>query len=157
VEDQKHIVEVLGELLSPLGDSRKNTILKWVKREIQTAAIVTYVEEAGAPIVKESDGTETGGPLLWKVGEPSPINETETVFAMFVDDEGEVTAFSFSEESVEDKVARYFFRTIIFKPIHVHGPVHANALVREIGNFIGDEPEEPDEPDVQHTNGEASP
>lgn len=156
MEDQKHIVEALGELLAPLGDSRKNTILKWVKREIQTAAIVSYVEEAGAPIVRESDGSETGGPLVWRVGEASPINPTETIFAMFLDDANVVTAFSYADEEIEGKIARYFFHSVLFKPIHVHGPVHHNALVRELGSFIGDELE-PDEPtDEHHTNGEAS-
>lgn len=156
MEDPKSVLEVLGELLAPLGSKRQKLALSWVEHEIQNHAIVNYVEEVGAPIVKDADGNETGGPLVWRIGAPSPLSGDETVFAMFLDDAGVVTVYSFQYVEIEGKTAAYFYRSLLFRPIHVHGPVHHNALLSELGQFIGEDEAEGD-PEPVHANGNATP
>lgn len=137
-EDAKSILEVLGELLAPLGERRKKRIVGWVEREIQRRPIVQYVEE--------SDD------VIWRIGDKSPLNGDETIFAMFVDDANVISAYSFQEIEVEGQpgtTARYFYRSLIFKPVHVHGPIHHNALVGEFEQFIGDEEIKPDPDDLE--------
>lgn len=152
-EQAKTILAVLGELLEPLGPDRKKLILGWVAREIQTHAIVQYVYEEGPPVTRVYDAQgdrrdesgqpfyEAGGPQIWRIGEPSPLIAQETVFAMFQGEAGPVTAYSFMPVEVDGRSAVYFFRSVICKPVHVHGPVHHNALVGELGFFLAEEDE----------------
>jgi hypothetical protein len=157
--DPQNAIDALSSLLAPLGDRRRKKILQWVEQEIATHAMVSYVEEAGAPITT-TNGEETGGPQEWRIGEKSPLNAQETIFAMFIDDANVVSAYSFQSVEVDGKEAVFFFRALIFKPVHVHGPVHHNALIHELEQFIGPErggaePDEPDEPEAR-ANGNAT-
>jgi len=145
-EQAKSILQVLGDLLEPLGSERRKLILGWVAREIQTHAIVQYVYEEGPPVSRAKDEAtgetyEVGGPQIWRIGAPSPLVEGETVFAMFQGDGVPVTAYTFMPVDVDGRQAVYFFRSVICKPVHVHGPVHHNALVGELGFFLAAEDE----------------
>ena len=144
-EETKTILDALSELLEPLGKKRKELILGWVAREVQTHAIVQYVYEEGPPMTRVRDESghdvELGGPQVWRIGEPSPLVPEETVFAMFHTEQGAVTAYSFKPVEVDGRAAVYFFRSLICKPIHVHGPVHHDALTAELGGFLADDDE----------------
>lgn len=142
-EQAKQAIEVLGELLEPLGAKRKALILKWVRREIQTHALVQYVYEKGPPVMKDDDGKETGGPQIWQLGEASPINPDERIFAMFYlpEDGRTVNVYTFMPIELDGKEACLFFRSVIFEPIHIHGPVHHNALLPEFGIYLAEDEE----------------
>lgn len=149
--EMQSLVEVLDTILAPLGKAKKR-ILDWVEREIETHAIVQYVYELGPPLgtIKNDKGEteEIGGPQIWQLGQPSPVDRSEIVFAMFFwDTTGIVAAFSFKQVEIEGGgTATSFFRSLIFKPIHVHGPVHHDALTNELGAFLDEEGQTDPEP-----------
>ena len=154
--ETKWIVDVLGEVLAPLPADQRGAILEWVKREIATRAIVQYVYEDGPPILRDADGNETGGPQIWKLGEPSPLDENEIVFCMFYWEEERVVAvYSLKQQEIDGQQATFFFRSLVFKPVHVHGPVHHGALVNELGAFLDDAPDTP--PDDEEREPESEP
>ena len=134
--DPQSLIEILDTILAPLGDARK-PVLAWVEREIETHAIVQYVYEEGGPIVGDA-----GGPQLWRLGQPSPIDGDETIFAMFHWESSKAIAvYSFKQVEDGGRTGTLFFRTLLFKPIHVHGPVSGSALPLELAAFLEDEPE----------------
>lgn len=150
------MLEVLSALLSPLGEKRRKLIMGWVTREIHAHALVQYVYEEGPPLTKAKDEAtgetyDAGGPQIWLIGKPSPLDPSETVFAMFETDGPAVAVYSFKPVEVDGREATFFFRSIIFKPIHIHGPVHHDALTGELGAFLDDEDDEP--ADKHRTNG----
>ena len=143
-------LDALSTLLDPLGAPRKNVIMGWVRKEMRTRAIVRYVYERGAPIVAARDengiaipGQTEGGPNVWSIGHKSPLNDAETILAMFLDPESRsVAVYTFTLTEVEGGAqAIHFFRADLFDLIHVHGPVHHDALVSELGSFLTDEDE----------------
>lgn len=148
MEDTNTILDVLAQLLEPLGSKRKKLILAWVEREIQTHAIVQYVYEEGPPVTKVKDehgqDVELGGPQVWRIGEPSPLVPGETIFAMFHLESGPVSVYTFQPVEVDGRAGTFFFRSLICKPVHIHGPVHHNALTRELGAAMAEDPDEPD-------------
>jgi hypothetical protein len=148
-------VDALGELLDALGKARKAVILGWVRQEMRTRAIVQYAYERGAPLTlardehgqleKDAHGRDVtiGGPNVWQLGQASPLNPAETIFAMFLDpDARSVSVYTFTLTPSEDGAqAVHFFRADLFDLIHVHGPVHHDALVSELGSFLADDAE----------------
>lgn len=143
--DVKSLVEMLDLILAGLDETDRKQILTWVGSEIEKRAIVEYCQDEGAPpfqvtAEKQEDSYESGGPLVWRIGQPNPLDQEATIFAMFYDWESRmVTAFSFKEGEIDGRVAHSFFRSVVCKPVHVHGPVHHFALVNEIGEFLGED------------------
>lgn len=135
-------LESLSTLFEPLGARRKDVLLAWVRKEVATRAIVQYVYERGAPI-QARDGETEGGPNVWQIGQPSPLNDKETIFAMFLDpDSRSVSVYTFTLTEVDGgEQALHFFRADLFDLIHVHGPVHHDAILSELGSFLTDEEE----------------
>lgn len=148
MEQTEKILEVLGQLLEPLGSKRQKLILGWVEREIQTHAIVQYVYEEGPPVTRMKDeqghDVELGGPQVWRIGDASPLVPSETIFAMFHLESGPVSVYTFQPVEVDGRPGTFFFRSLICKPVHIHGPVHHNALTRELGAAMAEDPDEPD-------------
>lgn len=146
--DVKTMVQVVDLILAGLDEKDRKQILAWVEGEIARRAIVEYCQDEGCPPftvqAQKADGSpdnyESGGPLVWRLGQPNPLDDEATVFAMFYDWESRmVTAFSFKEAEIEGRAAHSFFRSVICKPVHVHGPVHHYALVNELGEFLSDD------------------
>lgn len=156
MEDAQSLLDILGELLAPLGSERRNKIVAWVEQEIKTHAICQYVYEEGPPIIKDESGHDTGGPQVWRIGQPSPLDSTETVFAMFFWDAAKtVAAYTFQNVDVDGKPATFFYRSLILKPVHVHGPVHHDALMPELALFLADDETDP-EPEAAAQHAQAN-
>lgn len=170
MEDVKTIVQVLDLILAGLDEKDRKQILGWVEGEIERRAIVEYCQDEGSPpftvAAQKEDGSpdpyESGGPLVWRLGQPNPLDEDATIFAMFYDWESRmVTAFSYKETSIDGRAAHSFFRSVVCKPVHVHGPVHHFALVNEIGEFMAEDEPGAGDPTAQpqagaRANGNAS-
>lgn len=143
------IVEVLRKILTPLGEERCNALLALALGEFQRRQIVSYFDTG-----LRSDGST----LFWKLGEPSPLDEDTTVFAIFhVQHEGgksEMVVFAYAvtkdEESGEEGYT--YFQEVIPDPKNIQGPISGEALFLELCDFLGvpeakdpDEPQEPEE------------
>ncbi|MGH8748818.1 MAG: hypothetical protein ACREU5_06900 [Burkholderiales bacterium] len=149
-QDAVSILEVLETIvLAPLDPASRKRILGWVEKEIASRAIVQYVYDEGGPVVGD-----VGGPCVWQLGQPSPVNATETVFAMFHWESSKAIAvYTFQQVEADGKTGTLYYRTLLFKPIHVHGPVEGTALQAELGAFLDEEPEPPAAEEPEQLNG----
>lgn len=165
--DVRSLLQVLEMILTPLEKPQRDQILAWVDNEMHTHAIVEYCEDENVPAytatTTKPDGSaeqyDSGGPLVWRLGQANPLDTTAIVFAMFHWDQANiVAAFSYKEGEVDGKPATAFYRSLICKPVHIHGPVDHFALVTEIGEFIGsdDDPMPSAGEAPAHANGGAT-
>jgi hypothetical protein len=132
------LLEMLNEVLEPLGEHRA-PIMALVAHEMKTKAVVSFC--CDKPVVNP-DGTRSCN--TWKLGEPSPTDDSTVVFAMLHDfDQRSVVAYTFQaiEGDEEYRYKTQFFREVIFEPSLVQGPIHHDALFAELREHLLEEDE----------------
>lgn len=131
-------LEQLRRILTPLGDKGDRLI----------AMLPEYLENV-SPITWCAGQTEPGEEpeaVIWQLGQPSPLDATRIVFAIFHDVAlGMCVAYSFTAVALDGKAIGAYFREFIFRPRYATGPIALEALYEDLKAYLTLVDEEPDD------------
>jgi hypothetical protein len=133
------LLEMLHEVLEPLGE-RRPELMALIAHEMKTMPVVQFCCDKA--VVVSPDLVRTCN--TWKLGEPSPTDESTIVFAMLHDlDQRAVIVYTFqaTESGEEYAYTTQFFREVIFDPALIQGPIHHDALFAQLRTHLLEEDE----------------
>jgi hypothetical protein len=118
------MTEMLGHVLSPFPEDRRNAMISWVEREMETRPLI--------------DNLTSDDGVNWVLGEPSPGNPGAVIFAMLYHEPIRgVVIYSVSMTPADGgQTAFEYFRETCFNPRHVHGPISGDALFLDLHEFV---------------------
>lgn len=141
-------LEALSRVLQPLGAERRDVLLSLVSEYLEDVSPIDYCCAEGE--AGEADRLE------WRLAQPSPLDPTRIVFALFYwPEEKAVAVYSFSAmalEGQEGAIATYH-REVIYKPRFSSGPLALEALYNDLEFHLTRDQDEPAAGPRTRTNG----
>jgi len=150
--DETELTQMLEHVLTPLEPDVRREVISWAKEHLSTTPIYWYLCAEREP----GDSSKEDA-LEFKIGESSPLDPDNTVFAIFHwADQGTYVVYSFkaaivAEGEHQGAALGIFTRDIVHKPRFGSGPLTLQALVADLEYHLHETPwpDEPDdEPDV---------
>jgi hypothetical protein len=131
-ENENEILTALARVLEPLGAERQGEVLEWAKEHLAECPIFTYLCATG-----EAGDVDTVGHAKvyeYKIGEPHPLDESNTVFAILHwHTQGVFVVYSFKAVFLETGAAAgTFTRDLVFQPRFAQGPLTLEALYSDL-------------------------
>lgn len=136
------ILEQLAQVLSPLGDERRDEVMTWAREYLATTPLTSYLCAQGEPGDVEWHAPDAEHPAQWstpktyefRIGDVNPLDPDNTVFAIFhwyV--QGTFVVYSFKAGLLEDgRALGIFTRDVVFRPRMSSGPMTLEAMYTDL-------------------------
>jgi len=121
------LVQMMTEILKPLPEAERAKLLGWIGHEVENRPVVAFCND------------EEG--QVWKLGCPSPLDQTTTVIALLPDYDRKVVGVYAMKSGKTSEGAELvqFFREVIWRPKHMQGPISHRAMFVDLRDWLLDE------------------
>ena len=128
------VLDMIGKVLSPIGEAAAAQALEWVRKEIKHRALLTY---CSAVVPNEAGGN---GIMEWSIGGNDPMagaGDERTIFALLsCDAMRTIWVFGYRAEEVDGGANISYWRDVVYNPLTACGPVSPSALFNELQDFF---------------------